>query len=532
MTCAHCEEAVVRALEKGGAHDARASHDHGEATFAGGDDSLMLKALRDSGYAPGPIELLDVPSGGPRGNGHGAFDLVVLGSGSAAFAAAIRASEHGARVAMVERSTVGGTCVNVGCVPSKALIRAAELQHAAATVSVPGLRLHADAPDLAQVSAWNGELVARLRQEKYVDLLDAYGLTLLRGDARFVAPDAVTVDGTLAVADHVLIATGASPAVPPIPGLAEAGGFLTNETIFGLDELPGRLIVLGGGPEGVEFGQAFARLGSKVTIVQRNRRLLPGEDEDVSAALAAALRGEGLDVLTETVPATVERRGSELIVHTSGRDEIVGDQILVATGRRPNTGDLDLAVAGIVTDGRGGIVVDEHLQTSNPRVFAAGDVTSSPQYVYVAAYQGALAADNALNGGRRSVDLAALPRVTFTSPQVAAVGLTEAAARAEGAPVKTSLLPIEAVPRAIVNGERGGLIKLVADAETDRLLGVHVVAENAGDVIQAGVLAVKLGLTVGDLVDTFHPYLTTVEGLRLAAQTFDRDVAKLSCCAA
>lgn len=466
-----------------------------------------------------------------QANGDGAFDFVVLGSGSAAFAAAIRASEHGARVALVERGTIGGTCINVGCVPSKALIRAAELQHLAETTSIPGLRIHADAPDLAQLAAWNGELVARLRQEKYVELLDAYGFTLIRGEARFVSPDAVAVDGTLVVADRFLIATGASAALPELPGLAESG-FLTNETIFELNEIPSRLIVLGGGPEGVEFGQAFARLGSEVTIVQRNRRLLPAEDEDVSAALEAVLRDEGLTVLTETVPARLERRGAEVIVHTAGGGEISGDRLLVAAGRRPNTGDLDLGAAEIVTDGRGGVVVDEHLQTSNPRAFAAGDVTSSPQYVYVAAYHGALAADNAHNGGSRSVDLAALPRVTFTSPQVAAVGLTEAEARAEGAQVKTSLLPIEAVPRAIVNGERGGLIKLVADAETDRLLGVHVLAENAGDVIQAGVLAVKLGLTVRDLVETFHPYLTTVEGLKLAAQTFDRDVATLSCCAA
>lgn len=535
MTCDQCEHSVALALESAGATDVEVSYHGKRALFSGGDDVLLIDALRNAGYRPGPIERLPhdpVPRfGSPHTNGRGAFDLLVLGSGSSAFAAAIRASDAGARVALVERGAVGGTCVNVGCVPSKALLRAAELQHLASSSPIPGLSLHADPVNLDEITAWKNQLVKELRQTKYIDLVDAYGFELVAGTARFEGPDSVSIGEERVTAEAFLIATGAAPAIPELPGLVSVD-YLTNDTVLELTELPRHLIVLGGGPEGLEFAQAFRRLGSRVTIVGRNRYLAPQEDHDVSLALAEALRDEGIDVLTGTAPSAVRRTKAGVVVTLTTGVEVEGDKLLVATGRRPNTQDLQLELAGVSVDERGAVVVDEQLRTTNPRIFAAGDVTGAPQYVYVAAYAGALAADNAISQAGRTFDLTALPRVTFTSPQVASVGLTESDALARGIDVKTSVLPITSVPRAIVNQERHGLVKLVAEKGSDRLIGAHVLADGAGDVIQSAVLAIKFGLTVSDLADTFHPYLTTVEGLKLAAQTFDRDVNKLSCCAA
>lgn len=534
MTCAHCEESVAGALESAGASEVEVSYRKGEAVFRGGDEDALAAAIREAGYRPGAVESLEPAAPLVRANGARDYDLLVLGSGSAAFAAAIRARDLGARVALVEAGTVGGTCVNVGCIPSKALLRAAELQHLAATASIPGLRLSAGPPDLSEIVAWKDELVGALRQEKYLDLLDVYGFEVLYGPGRFAGPDGLAVDGKLLAADSYLVATGASPAAPPVPGLAEAG-YLTSTTALEVTELPARLAVIGANAIGLELGQYFARMGSKVTLVEVLPRIAPFEEPEISATLADALAAEGLEILTDATVTSVARTGDGRmleLVTDGARRRLEVDEVLVATGRRPNSAGLGLEEAGVALDERGAVVVDEYLRTTSKRVFAAGDVTGGPQFVYVSAYEGALAAENALNGAARTVDLTALPRVTFTSPQVAAVGLTEQQAREAGYPVKTSLLRLDMVPRAIVNGETRGLIKLVADEASDRLLGAHVLSEHAGEVIQAAVLATRFKLTVRDLTETFHPYLTIAEGLKLAAQTFTRDVAKLSCCAA
>jgi mercuric reductase len=269
--------------------------------------------------------------------------------------------------------------------------------------------------------------------------------------------------------------------------------------------------------------------------MQRSPRILKSYDPEISEVVAEALTEQGITFVTGARFERVERHGGQVRVHVTvdGVPRVVeGERLLVATGRAPNTQALTLDRAGVALGAQGEILVNEHLQTSDPDVYAAGDVTLAPQFVYVAAYQGALAADNALDGNRRFVDLTSLPGVTFTNPAIATVGLTEAQAKEKGYTVKTSVLPASVVPRAIVNRDTHGVFKLVADATTDQILGVHVVAENAGDVIYAGVLAVKFHLTVQDLVETFAPYLTMAEGLKLAAQSFGRDVHKLSCCAA
>jgi len=300
-----------------------------------------------------------------------------------------------------------------------------------------------------------------------------------------------------------------------------------------LKEVPASLAVIGAGPIGLELGQSFLHLGSRVTLFDVRPRIAPLEEPEVSEAMARILRdrGAGVHAPVRILQADRSDGGRHLWVEVQGAvREFHATELLVATGRTPNTSAMGLAAAGVAVDGRGAILIDEHLRTTNPRVFAAGDCTPGPQFVYVAAQQGAMAAANAL-GESRPIDMRVVPRVTFTTPQIAAVGLTEARAREAGRPVKTSLLPLDKVPRAIVNGETRGLIKLVADEETDHLLGAHILAEHAGEVIQAAVLAIKFRLTVRDLTDTFHPYLTMAEGLKLAALTFNKEVAKLSCCA-
>jgi mercuric reductase len=387
---------------------------------------------------------------------------------------------------------------------------------------------------LAELVAQKDALVAQLRQEKYLDLIEEYGWDLLRGEARFAEDGALHVNGDRVRAEKVVLATGAAPGVPPIRDLAEVD-YLTSTSALALTKLPASLMVIGAGYVALELGQLFHHLGSRVTLLQRGPRILKSYDPEIAEAMADVLTEQGITVVTGARFERVEKTDRTVRVHVTVGDAarvVEGERLLVATGRAPNTQALALDRAAVALGAQGEIVVNEHLQTSNPNVYAAGDVTLAPQFVYVAAYQGALAAENALEGNRRPVDLSALPGVTFTNPAIATVGLTEAQAKEQRYAVKTAVLPASAVPRAIVNRDTHGVFKLVADARTDQILGVHVVAENAGDVIYAGVLAVKLHLTVQDLVESFAPYLTMAEGLKLAAQTFGRDVHKLSCCAA
>jgi len=468
----------------------------------------------------------------PRSDGD--YDLLIIGSGAAAFAAAIKASELGARVAMAERGTVGGTCVNIGCVPSKALLRAAEHYHRAGHSPFAGVPTSAGVVDLPDLVAQKDELVAGMRQEKYEDLLDVYGINLISGEARFTGPDTVEVDGRQVPAGRFLIATGASPWAPPIAGLDDVG-YLTSTSALELTELPADLIVVGGNAIGLELGQLFTHLGSRVTLVDVLDRIAPFEEPEISATLQEHLESLGVRVLISATVTKAGRNGERrwLDVSIEGTTErIEADQLLIATGRRAETTGLGLEAAEVETDSRGHVVVDDRMATTNLRVFAAGDVTTLPQFVYVAAPSGAIAAEHALRGTGRRIDLHTMPRITFTSPPIASVGLTEAQAREDGHQVTTSLLPLDVVPRALVDHSTAGMVKLVAEETTGRLLGAHILAEGAGDVIQAAVMALNHRGTIDEITDTFHPYLTMAEALKLAAQGFTKDVKHLSCCAA
>jgi mercuric reductase len=430
------------------------------------------------------------------------YDLAVIGAGSAGFSAAITAAEQGARVALIGHGTIGGTCVNVGCVPSKTMVRAAEAVH------------------------------ATLRQKKYIDLLPGYdGIAYLEGPAR-ISGAGVLVGESRISADKIIVATGARPAMPPIPGIDDVTA-LDSTALLELDRQPESLIVVGGGYIGCELTQMMARLGVSVTIVCRSR-LLPRAEREVSDALAAVFHAEGIKIHCgiayescredETGVTVCIRQGDDVI-------ELTAEKLLVAAGRAPNSEGLDLAEAGVKLNGYGAIVVDEHMRTSRTGVYAAGDVTDRDQFVYMAAYGAKLAALNALNGDSLVYDNSAMPWVVFTDPQVAGVGLSEAAARAAGLDVQISVVPLAQVSRALAARDTRGLIKLVADAGGDRLLGGQILAPEGADSIQTLAMALKFAMTTKVLGDTLFPYLTTVEGLKLAAQGFATDVAKLSCCA-
>lgn len=459
---------------------------------------------------------------------------MVIGGGSAGFAAAIRGAELGSRVALVEAGTIGGTCVNVGCVPSKTLIAAAEVCYRSAYSMFEGLPVCPAPTDWQRVVAQKDELVALLRRGKYVNVAAAYPtLTLLRGRAALSGPRTVTVDGRTYTPDKIVIATGASPWAPPIPGLREVG-YLDSTAALSLPALPQSIVVIGGAPIGLELAQLFRRFGVRVTVVEAASRIAAGEDPAISEALEGYLREEGIEIHTGIRITSVERTagGRAVCGDAQGRPcTFEGQELVVATGRRPNTTGLGLEDAGVRLGPRGEILVDEHLQTSSPHVYTAGDVLGDPQFVYVAAYAGRVAAENALTGAHRVYDLTALPRVTFTDPQIASVGYTEDQSRERGLRVQARTLPLTEVPQAIAARNTRGLITLVAEEGTGRLLGAHMLAPNAGDAIQEAVLAVRFGLTVRDLVETFHPYLTMAEGLKLCALTFQKDVARLSCCA-
>lgn len=461
------------------------------------------------------------------------FDLLVIGTGAAGMAAAIRGAELGRRVAIVEGGTVGGTCVNVGCIPSKNLLAAAEFFHSA-RAGFPGVEGCSPSMDWPEIRAKKREMVESLRESKYLDVLDSYpGITLLRGRARLDGGGRVDVDGATHRAGKVVIATGTAPWLPPIPGIEHVEA-LTSTTAMELESLPESMIVLGGSAVGLELGQVFGRLGVRVTILELLPHLLAGENEDAAEELRRGLETEGLEIVMGAEVTEVQASGAGVTVRAGTAD---GDRVfeaarlLVATGRRAPTGELGLDAAGVETDAKGFVRVDDEMRTSTPDVYAAGDVAGLPGFVYVAAAAGRVAAENALGTGGRKLDLRAVPRVTFTSPQVASVGLGPAEAKEQGLDVDVSRLGMEHVPRAIVEHRATGWVQVVAEKGSGRILGTQAVGPNAAELLGEATLAVRLGLTIDDVTDTLHPYLTWVEGFKLAVQAFRMDVSRLSCCA-
>ncbi len=460
--------------------------------------------------------------------------IAVIGSGGAAMAAALKAVERGVRVTLIERSTIGGTCVNVGCVPSKIMIRAAHIAHLRRKSPFDG-GIEAASPAIRRERLLEQQQarIVELRHAKYEGILESTpAIAVLRGEACFKDDRSIAVrlaeGGERVVAfDRCLIATGASPAIPPIPGLKDTPRWTSTEALAS-DSIPARLAVIGSSVVALELAQAFARLGSRVTILARHT-LFFREDPAIGEAVTAAFRAEGIEVLEHTQASRVAYANGEFVL-TTGQGELRADKLLVATGRTPNTRALNLEAAGVAVDAQGGIVIDRAMRTSSPHIYAAGDCTDQPQFVYVAAAAGSRAAIN-MTGSEAVLDLTTIPAVVFTEPQVATVGHSEAEANREGIETESRTLTLDNVPRALANFDTRGFIKLVAEAGSGRLIGVQAVAPEAGELIQAAALAIRTRMTVQELADQLFPYLTMVEGLKLAAQTFSKDVKQLSCCA-
>ena len=456
------------------------------------------------------------------------YDLAIVGSGGGAFAAAIAARRRDLRVVMIEHATVGGTCVNVGCIPSKALLAAAETRHRAAQDRFAGISTQAGPVDFVALIAGKDEIVDGLRQQKYVAIAAEYDIELVDGHARFVDGPALDVDGRRIDAAHYLIATGAAPHIPDIPGLTGTG-YLTSTTAMALTRLPESMIVIGGGYVAMEQAQLFAQLGTRVTMLVRSQ-LARGEEPELAQGIGDAFAEQGIEIHAGIEATAVTREGDVTV--TAGDREFRAAQLLLATGRTPSTAGLGLQAVGVQTGARGEVVVDEHMSTTNPRVWAAGDVTGHPKFVYVAAKHGTLVVDNAFDQAARRIDYDAMPRITFTNPTLASAGMTEAEAIDRGLRCESRVLALEHVPRTIVSRNTRGMVKLVAERDSGRILGVHLLADGAGDAILAGVYAIQARMTVAQLASSWNPYLTIGEAIHLAAQSFTRDPSKLSCCAA
>ncbi len=480
-----------------------------------------IRNERSSGCRPDPPE-------GDR------FDLAILGGGSAAFAAARRASELGARVLIVNDGLIGGTCVNVGCVPSKTLIRAAENHHQRGLSRFRGLKGEPGRLDFPELIREKDALVTELRQAKYVDVLAQLpNVQLVECRGRIRGPHELEVAGAVYRPEKILIATGSRAARPPIPGLADSGVW-DSKRAMEATVLPPRLVVLGGRYVALELGQMFARLGSQVTLLQRSEQILPEEDPDVAGALADCLRREGMDVRTGRQVTAVAPDGDGFRVearHDGRVERLAADAVLAALGRTANTENLGFEELGVEVGADGFVLVGEDLQTSVHGIYAVGDVIGDPVYVYAAAYEGALAAENALTGATTARDYTAIPWVIFTDPQVSGVGLNEREAAAAGLEVDVSVLPLSLVPRALAARDTRGFVKLLRARGEDRLVGARLLAPEGGEQIMEASLMIKFGLRVSEVSRHFHPYLTQSEAMKLAALGFDRDVATLSCCA-
>ena len=483
---------------------------------------------------PGEASEASAASAKPDSGSEPPPNIAVIGTGGGAMAAAITAAEHGAKVTLIERRTIGGTCVNIGCVPSKIMIRAAHIAHLRkASPFDAGLSAATPKVDRKTLFAQQQARVEELRAAKYEAIIEGNpNITLLRGDASFKDAKTLLVklrDGgeqRLAF-DRALIATGARPAVPPIPGLKDTPYWTSTEALES-DTLPPRLLVIGSSVVAVELAQAYARLGSRVTIIARST-LFFREDPAIGEALLEVFRAEGIEVRTQTQSQSIAYVNGEFVVQTNHGD-VRGERLLIATGRAPNIEGLNLDAIGVKT-GKGGVIaVNDHLQTSVPHIYAAGDCTDQPQFVYVAAAGGSRAATNIMDGDV-TLDLRSMPAVVFTDPQVATVGLSEAEAHVKAIETDSRVLSLDNVPRALVNFDTRGFIKIVAEAGTGRILGVQAVAAEAGELIQTAALAIHHNMTVAELGAQLFPYLTMVEGLKLCAQTFFKDVKQLSCCA-
>ena len=450
-------------------------------------------------------------------------DLGIIGYGAAGFAALIRANQLGIKPVVVGYGEIGGTCVNVGCVPSKRMLRIGELYNNSS--KIVGKKLF---PEFFQAFQDKAEIVNSLRKEKYEDVINSYDVKLIIGKAHFISPNAIKVNGETIEAKKFIIATGSSPNVPNIKGLTEVG-FWTNVEALSPDKTISSLAIIGGRALALEFAQMYKRLGVDTIILQRSERILPDWEPEISLSVKNYLeKNDNIPIFTNVRVKEVRKgNGGKIVVTDKG--EVEADEILLATGRKPNV-EMNLDAAGIELNDKGGIKVNEELRTSNPNVYAAGDVIGGPMLEALAGRQGSIAAENAIMNVKRKIDMSSVPQVVFIEPNVAKVGLTALEAMKEGYDMDHRVVKMNNIAKARILREDYGLIKMVIDKKFRNILGVQIFSKYAAEVINEAALAVKFRATIDDLIDTIHVFPAMAESLRIVALAFTSDVSKMSCC--
>ncbi len=462
------------------------------------------------------------------------YDLIIIGGGAAAFAAATEADRRKLRTVIINAGLpMGGTCVNVGCVPSKHLLALGKNLHHPAHPDFSSVEALAPAFDFARAMADKDALVKALRQQNYQKVLDSFSyVEFMEGRGKLIDPHRVKVGERELTGDKILIATGSSNKVPPFKGLKETG-YLTNIEALELEQIPVSLIVLGSGFLALEFAQIFYRMGTRVTLIARAPRILRVQEPEISEALRTCFESEGIEVFTETNVLEVSQgtNGKRIRVSTpDGEHTLEAEDILLATGVRGNVDNLGLEEIGVEVVDNDRVLINEQMQTSIPHIYAAGDITGSKRLETVAAKEGKLAVENAFAAAGKSIDFGSIPYAVFTDPEVASVGLTEAEYMAQYGTCSCRTIPMDMVPRAVAVKDTRGLLKMVVHHETGKIMGVHILAPNASEMIHEATLAVKFGLSVDDLIDTVHVFPTYCEAIKMAAQAFRRDISTMSCC--
>jgi mercuric reductase len=539
MTCDHCAISIERMLEqKQGIISKKVSYASGKGEITFNPDAISKDGIIDMiNHTPNYRAKETNGISNSKLNTTN-FDLIIIGGGSAAFSAAIAANNLGLSTLMVNDGlNFGGTCVNVGCVPSKTLIRAAETAYHATHSNFRGIKPKGADIDFAQVIRDKKQLVKTLQQKKYLDVVsDFENLQLLKGWAEFINDKTILVNGKdQYTAIKFIIATGATTNVPDIEGLKEID-YLTNVTLFDLEEQPESITIMGAGYIGLEIAMAYNRLGTKVRIIEFTDRVLRSQTPDISEEIEKHMKREGIEILPNFRAVRFEKSGNDTIIHCKCPDGsfiklIEPGEVVVASGTKPNTQKLGLTNIGLQLTQSGHIQVNELMETNLQNIYAVGDVANTPAYVYTAAYEGKIAVENAFAGRQNNADYSSLPWVVFTDPQIAGAGLDEVQAAAQNIPFEVSKLTLDNIPRSLAANDTRGFIKLIRNPETDKLIGARIVAPEGGELIMELSLAIKYGITVTDLAQSFHPYLTLGEGIKLAALSFGMDVAKLSCCA-
>lgn len=549
MTCDHCAIGIEKKFSgKKGIIEKQVSYPEGKGTFVFDSNKISKDEIVDTINATSNYKVIEKKGAIPVKENNTSdvnknerdyqYDLIIIGGGSAAFSAAIKAESIGLTTLMINDGLdFGGTCVNVGCVPSKNLIRAAETAYHASHSNFKGIKPKGVEIDFTQIIKDNKALVATLQQHKYMDVVsDFKNLTMLKGWAEFVDNKTILVGGKdTYTATNIIIATGATTNIPNIEGLNKVG-YLTNVSLFDLEKKPKSLTIMGAGYIGLEIAMAYNRLGVKVRIIEFTDRPLRSQTNDITDILETQMISEGIEILPNFRAIKFEKDGDNIIIHCKCADgsitQIIEEgHIVVATGTKPNTTKLGLENIDLKLTEKGYILVNEKMETNASNIYAAGDVTNTPPFVYTAAKEGSTAVNNAFSLSKNSVNYTSLPWVVFTDPQIAGAGMDELEAEKASIPFEVSKLDLVHVPRALAAQDTRGFIKLIRNTETDKLIGARVIAPEGGELIQQLSMAIKFGITVKDLAESFYPYLTLGEGIKLAAITFGKDVSKLSCCA-